>query len=113
MTAKELTPQSDKLVVAICDYCGDSTHVKWCNYLKSTKDLTEKYCCKKCKGLKAHEKNYNPMIYYQKYVDACIEKGYTPLSPFSEFHGTEKSVLRIYCKKHGEQTANYRYVVNS
>lgn len=109
--ASELLPQSEKQVIAVCDYGGETVNVKWCNYMKSTKNFTEKYCCSRCKGLKAYEKRYDPSIYYQRYVDSCIEKGYEPLSSISDFKGTEKSLLKIRCQRHGEQTTNYCYAV--
>ena len=62
--AKDLMPRSEKCVDVVCDYCLNTVSTKFCNYMMSTKDGVEKYSCKKCKGIKAHEKNYDKNIYF-------------------------------------------------
>ncbi len=98
--AEDLTFGSEATIQAQCDYCNEIVETKFCNYVSSTKQFTEKYCCSNCKGIKAHEKNYHPEIYYQKYIHACIDKGYEPLSKLNEYND-KNSILRIKCPKHG------------
>lgn len=109
--AKDLMPRSEKYVNVVCDYCLNTVSTKFCNYMMSTKDGVEKYSCKKCKGIKAHEKNYDKNIYYQRYIQACEKKGFLPLTSFDDFQGTSSNVL-INCPKHGKQNERYYYVVN-
>ena len=105
--AGDLAPQSDVPVKVVCDYCNTEQYIPYSRYINSTKNHTEKYCCKKCKGQKAHEKNYDPQKYYNKFVDSCIQKGYTPISDIGDYNGANSSKLKIWCDMHGQQETTY------
>lgn len=110
--ARELTDGSGVIVKAICDYCGAEVNVQYGQYIISTKHFVERYACSSCKSRKAHEKTYDSKIYYERYLSACKEKGFEPLTQYEEFTTCRDTTVSIRCQKHGIQTGTYYYIVN-
>ena len=102
---EDLMPGSSLQVDVRCDYCGDIYKTKYCNYVRSLKDV-QKNCCQKsrCKGSKIHDSKINKYKYdqYNNFLNLCWEKGYKPISTIDDYNGAFIK-LKYECPIHGIQ----------
>lgn len=112
--AKDLPLNSTVKVDVICDYCGKQKQISYKDYLIHTKNNTIKYACSKCNGKKFKDL-YGDKIrqrQYERFINACNERGYIPVSNYEDYIDS-KSRMEFICPKHGIKNVEYNTFINS
>lgn len=110
----DLPDNSRTRVNVICDYCNKPKDIDYADYIKTTKNQTEKYCCKNCIHDKLHEKYFEQTRekYYGILKDKCEEFGHILLSPIDDYKNAY-SHFKIVCPVHGELSVTYNDYIHS
>lgn len=102
---EDLKPSSTVMIRVKCDYCGREKEVGFNDYVRSTKNFTQKYACDKCGYAKQAELHFNDrqnelQMMYKKLIDCMTEKGYITTCSFEDFHNAYSKMTYI-CPLHG------------
>lgn len=97
----DLMDNSNMVIKALCDYCGDEYETTYQHYNRCRKK-GQKDACRKCIGVKNADVTFNDRIdsLYLKIVNKCNEFGYKLLTLKNELKGT-RSRIKYICPIHG------------